>query len=147
MLWWTLQQLKSSNPDVRVKAARSLAASKANRAVPSLIKSLQDENQQVRLAVIGALGAIGHPASVEPLISALIQVPKTAKSGTESQSIVEALAGVGSAAVKPLSQALSSDDREARRCDDLGVRSVRNQKHRSDRHKRRRIEFHIRERD
>jgi HEAT repeat protein len=117
MLWWTLQQLKSSNADVRVNSARSLGSTKQKKAVPSLIKSLQDENQQVRLAAIEALGAIGHPASADPLISALVNAPKTAKSGVaaECQSIAEALAFIGSAATKPLTLALSSEDRDARR--------------------------------
>jgi len=116
MLWWTLQQLKSSNPDLRIKAARSLGSAKQRRAVPSLIKLLKDENPQVRLAVIEALGAIGHYASAEPLAAALSTPSKKAQSETaERESLAKALAGVGSAAVKPLMQALSSEEKEARR--------------------------------
>lgn len=116
MLWWTLQQLKSSDPARRVKAARSLASARQRRAVPALIRSLQDDHPHVRIAIIEALGAIGHPACVEPLLSALKRVPKTAKDGAaESRCIAEAMAGVGSGATEVLSKALSSDDREVRR--------------------------------
>ncbi len=116
MLWWTLQQLKSSNPDLRIKAARSLGSAKQRRAVPSLVRLLKDETPQVRLAAIEALGAIGHPASAEPLAAALSTASKNAPSETaERESLAKALACVGSAAVKPLMQALSSEDKEARR--------------------------------
>ena len=117
MLWWTLQRLKSSNPDLRKKAAQDLGSAKQRRAVPSLIKVLQDGDPQVRLAAIRALGAIGHPASADPLMSSLVHPPSNAKSRSEAecQALAEALAGVGSGAVKPLVQALSSEDKEARR--------------------------------
>lgn len=125
MLWWTLQQLKSSKPEVRAKAAQDLGGAKQTRAVPSLIKYLNDDNPQVRMAVIEALGAIGHPASAEPLISALANLPKTARSqfqhsdqGAETaeyESMAKALAALGSRAVNPLLQLLGSENKEPRR--------------------------------
>jgi len=125
MLWWKLQQLKSSKPEVRAKAAQDLGAAKQTRAVPSLVKNLNDDNQQVRITVIDALGAIGHPASVEPLISALTNLPKTAKSrlqhsdyggeAAEYESLANALASLGSRAVVPLLSLLGSENKEPRR--------------------------------
>jgi len=117
MLWLTLRQLKSSDPDLRIKAAKELGAARQNKAVPLLIKTLQDENPQVRLASIRALGAIGHSDAVEPLTSALAHAPGSSKSRTaeEYQSLAEALTGLGPDAVKPLTRVLSSEDKEARR--------------------------------
>ncbi len=123
MLWWKLQQLKSSKPEVRAEAAQNLGAAKQSKAVPSLIANLSDDSPQVRMAVIGALAAIGHPASAEPLASALANLPGSAKkSGShrgaeaaEYELLAKALAAVGSPAVKPLLQLLSSGDKEPRR--------------------------------
>jgi len=81
MIWWTLQQLKSADPAIRIKAARDLGSAKSRKAVPGLVKSPQDENPSVRLAVIEALGAIGHPVSAEPLVSTLSR-PTADKSGS-----------------------------------------------------------------
>jgi HEAT repeat protein len=117
MLWWTLRQLKSSDPAARIKAVTELGEAKQGKAVPDLVKILQDENPEIRLAVIHALGTIGHPAAAEPLASALVNTPGTATSRTEAeyQSIAQALAAVGVEAVKSLVQVLSANDKEARR--------------------------------
>lgn len=125
MLWWTLQRLKSSKQNVKTRAARSLGAAKQKKAVPSLIAALEDESLQVRIAVIEALGAIGHPASAEPLASALANLSRTARSHAsrsnqhpetaEYEALAKALAGVGPAAAVPLLRMLESDEREPRR--------------------------------
>jgi HEAT repeat protein len=117
MLWWTLQRLRSSNPDVRMKAIRSLGSAQNRRAVPGLIKTLEDENSRVRLSAIEALGVIGHPASAEPLVSVLSRHPKNEKSrsAAECEAIARALAGIGVPAVHPLMGALESEERDARR--------------------------------
>lgn len=117
MLWWSLQQLKSSNPDVRIKAIRDLESAKSKKAVPSLIKILRDQNPQVRLAAIKALGTIAHPASAGSLVTSLNQIPQNEKSGAaaECEAIAKALACVGSPAVKPLIGALGLEAGDARR--------------------------------
>ena len=125
MLWLDLWHLKSSNPDERVKAAQRLGSDKQKRAVPLLIKLLEDESPQVRIAVIDALGTIGHPASAEPLVLALSNLHKTEKSRSqhsnleantaEQEALAKALAGVGEPAVVPLLKALESEIKEARR--------------------------------
>ena len=125
MHWWTLQQLKSAKPEVRARAARSLGAAKNQRAVPSLIRRVEDENAQVRMAAIEALGIIGHPASAGPLVSALANPVKTVNpprscsdSGVESahyKALANALARVGPPAVSPLLGLLRSNEKEPRR--------------------------------
>jgi HEAT repeat protein len=121
MLWWTLQQLKSSNWETRAAAAAQLQASNQQKGVPALIKALDDENAQVRLAVINALAALSHPAAAEPLaaaLSGLSQRPKAQRAGSENaeyEAMAVALGGLGGAAVPPLMRLLDSDDKEARR--------------------------------
>jgi HEAT repeat protein len=125
MIWWTLRQLKSSNPEARVKAARSLGAAKNRKSVSHLLRHLEDENRQVRLAVVDALGEIGHAASAEPVAIALADLPKRLKSGTSSagldpeaaeyEALAKALAKLGSPAVMPLLRVLDSEDKDSRR--------------------------------
>lgn len=125
MLWWTIQKLKSADWQVRAEAARMLAASGQTKAVPALIKALEDEVGDERPAVIEALGAIGHPDAVDALVSVLKNRPpkrdnrrKDPASGTqvaEYKSIAEALARIGSPALSPLTSLLNSEERDTRR--------------------------------
>jgi HEAT repeat protein len=115
MLWWTLHQLKSSDPKSKIKAARALGSAKERKAVPVLIELLKDENSDLRSAAIEALGAIGHPGSAEGLISALSSPHPSAKGTAEHEALARALAGLGGAAVRPLIQALASENRQTRR--------------------------------
>jgi HEAT repeat protein len=125
MLWLDLWHLKSSDADARAKAAQRLGSGKQRKAVPPLLKLLEDESPQVRIAVMDALGAIGHPASVEPLVFALSNLHKIAKSRSrrssheaetmEHEALTKALASIGQPAVVPLLKALESEDKEGRR--------------------------------
>ena len=125
MLWLELLHLKSSSPEIRAKAAQSLGTGKQRKAVPDLIKLLEDENSQVRIAAIDALGAIGHPASAEPLALALTDLHKNVKSRTadsdrdmeaaEYEALAKAFSGVGQPAVSPLVKLLESENKDARR--------------------------------
>jgi HEAT repeat protein len=121
MLWWTLQQLKSSNWETRAAAAAQLQASNQHKGVPALIKALDDENAQVRLAVINALAALAHPAAAEPLataLSGLSQRAKSARAGSENaeyEAMAVALGRLDGAAVPPLMHLLDSAEREVRR--------------------------------
>lgn len=115
MLWWTVHQLKSSDRDSKIRAARALGSAKERKAVPALIKLLADENADLRSAAIEALGAIADPASAEPLVSALSRPHRSAQGTTEHESLARALARLGTAAVKPLIQALASENSQTRR--------------------------------
>ncbi len=123
MLWLTLQQLKSSKVEARIEAARKLGVLKEKKAASALIESLQDENHEVRLAVIDALRSIAHPAAAEPLCAALTDVPKRAKGrpstkgseAAECEALAAALAAIGTPSVHPLLDTLRSEEREPRR--------------------------------
>jgi HEAT repeat protein len=125
MLWWTLQQLKSSKCQTRAEAAARLGASGQKKAVPALIRKLNDESAPVRVAVINALAMLRHAASAEPLstsLASLSQRSKGPKKGEEqfSQSVeYEALArslgALGAVVVPPLLRLLNSEERETRR--------------------------------
>lgn len=121
MLWWTLQHLKSSNWQTRAEAAARLGASHQQKAVPSLIRALEDENGQARLAVINALAVLCHPAAAEPLAAALARIsrrpkgPRVHAESAEFEALAGALGALGGAAVPPLLRLLDSDDKETRR--------------------------------
>ena len=120
MLWWTLQQLKSSKPEARAHAAKRLGSAGKKSAVPALIDCLGDEDRQVRLAVLEALAAIAHPASANPLSSVLEHLSRR-RSGSredptaEYEALAKALARLGEPAVTPLIALLASDDKDTRR--------------------------------
>ncbi len=66
------EDLESPNPRVRSQAAEDLGKLAALDAVPDLVERLQEDvNTYVRSASAEALGHIGHPAGVFPLMDAL----------------------------------------------------------------------------
>jgi len=125
MLWWTLQQLKSSKWEARAEAARKLGAAKEKKAVPALIEFLSDENKEVRKAVIEALGTIAHPAAAEPLSSTLASLPARAKERksnvdkkeelAEYESLAAALGAIGTPAAGSVIKVLGAREQEPRR--------------------------------
>jgi HEAT repeat protein len=70
MLWLTLRQLKSANPETRKRAVERLSESKDRRALDALVAILEDENPGVRKSAELALSRLGEPA-VGALESAL----------------------------------------------------------------------------
>ena len=62
--------LRDADPRVRVAAARALATSDPARAVPVLVRALEDDVSDVRHEVAYSLGRIGAP-SLEPTLAAL----------------------------------------------------------------------------
>jgi len=58
MLLWTLQRLKSSNPQIRAEAARKLGAERQKKAVPALIMTLADDDSAVRIEAAKALASL-----------------------------------------------------------------------------------------
>jgi HEAT repeat protein len=121
MLWWTLQQLKSSGWEKRVAAAVRLRSAHENRSVPALINALGDDHAAVRLEVVHALAVLAHPASAEPLANAMAGLSRHKKEArapqesAEYEAIAVALGALQGVAVPPLLRLLDSEDKEARR--------------------------------
>jgi HEAT repeat protein len=101
-----LEALKRENASV-VNMASSLYNLGSEEVVAVLIEKLRDPDPNNRLYAIYALGRISDPAEVEPLIAVL---------GSEDVGWLasKALIGIGEPAVKPLLEALFSDDRNIR---------------------------------
>ena len=106
ILWWTLRQLRSANPDVRKRAAENLGGSRDKRAVDPLVAALADPAGGVRSRAAEALGKIGDARAVEPLVSALKESgPEDSfLSGAQRQRRSER--SVNARAVEPLGAAL-----------------------------------------
>jgi len=63
-----LKDLLSADPRVRDYSVRVLAERKNPAAVPALIEKLKDPDREVAMRAVGALGALGDPRAVAPLI-------------------------------------------------------------------------------
>ena len=98
--------------DVPVAAVKALGLIGAP-AVPPLIEALKDRNTYLRRGVAGALGTIGDPRAVEPLIAALDDgSPQLSSVRT---TIIEALSAIGDPRdVEPLLVAMYDEHRETR---------------------------------
>ncbi len=90
MLWWRLQQLRSIDWKVRSQAAEKLGESGDQRAVPALVKALEDKDRNVREAAAGALGNIGNASAVDPLLETLRDSDRSVR-----RSAAEALGRIG----------------------------------------------------
>lgn len=71
MLWWTLRQLKSKNPETRKRAVKKLGKSGNAKAVEPLIDALKDNDHYGSEDAATILGKISDGRAVEPLIDAL----------------------------------------------------------------------------
>jgi HEAT repeat protein len=125
MLWWTRLRLKSADPQVRIGAAHALAAAGEIRAVPALIKALEDNPGEEWHALVEALGTIGHPSATDALIAALkgqthrtkSRIGKVARGEdlSEYKAIAKALAAVSTDSPGHLIGLLDSEDKDVRR--------------------------------
>jgi HEAT repeat protein len=85
-----IQDLSAQDPRVRECAAAVLADRRNAAAVPVLIERLRDPDREVALRSVGALGAIGDPRAVAPLIEMT--------QGKDAQfvlSVLEVVASIG----------------------------------------------------
>jgi HEAT repeat protein len=91
-----VQALLDEDSRVRMTAAMALAqyGSMGQSALPNLIKCLNDVSWSVRKEAITALGAIGQPEVVKPLLHLIAQSQSPA-SETQHLAVVEALAALG----------------------------------------------------
>src|SRR5271154_1167324 len=71
MLWWTYQQLRSSNLKTRLAVITKLAESKQPDSVEPLLFALKDKETEIRSAAALALGQFQDKRVVEPLIKML----------------------------------------------------------------------------
>ena len=71
ILWWTYQQLRSSNLKTRLAAITELAASKHSDCVEPLLFAMKDKEPEIRGAVALALGQFQDRRVAEPLIKML----------------------------------------------------------------------------
>ncbi|HYI08035.1 MAG TPA: HEAT repeat domain-containing protein [Thermoanaerobaculia bacterium] len=72
-----LPALEDQRPHVRGNVAAVLETLRARAAVPSLIRLLEDANAAVAVNAASALGAIGDPRAIEPLILLLGRLPQS----------------------------------------------------------------------
>lgn len=116
MLWWTVRQLKSSNWRNRAEAAMRLGSSGQTKAVPALIRALDDDNEQVRLAAVQALRMLRHAAAAEPLARSMEKLAQRPQAQpAEYEALADALGSLGAGAVPALLRLLGSEEREPRR--------------------------------
>ena len=71
MLWWTYQQLRSSNLNTRLAAVNKLAEFSRPDAVEPLLFALKDKETEIRSAAAKALGHLQDKRVVEPLVKML----------------------------------------------------------------------------
>jgi HEAT repeat protein len=87
VLWWTLRQAKSDDPETCKKAARALGASSDPRALEALTALLDASRADVRRAAVQALASPAQPA-VPSLVRALLDSDGTVR--TEAFKALEA---------------------------------------------------------
>nr|WP_300148620.1 HEAT repeat domain-containing protein [Propionicimonas sp.] len=97
-----LAHLEDPDPDLRRLMARLLGKLREPDAVPGLMRLLDDPEPRVATSAVRALGQIGHPAAAGPLVAMLDSTT------IRPIDLVDAIAGLGSAAVAPLTEALAS---------------------------------------
>jgi HEAT repeat protein len=100
MLWLTLQQLKSNDPEKRRLAVERLGALQSPRALDSLANALSDADTQVRVAAVIAIGGIEDERTMELLLGAFRDPQPevrlaviTRLKNTESERVQTLLAG------------------------------------------------------
>ena len=105
-----LMQLKSSDWQVRRKAAFELGRTKAARGVGPLLELMEDENNKVCATAVLALGRIGDKRALLPLIERLMDEAASVRA-----SAAKALGDLGDKrAVKPLRQTLKDNFKQVR---------------------------------
>ncbi len=81
MLWWKLRKLRSKDFEERRRCVDQLGEQRDLRAVPHLIRALEDPHRLVAVHAAIALGAIGDPRALAPLIAA---IPRLGSAATEA---------------------------------------------------------------
>jgi len=103
-----LVRLSTRSPRHRAIAAEVLGTMRAHSALPGLLRLLNDRNEELRVVAARALGKLGNPLAVQPLVDACMQgrIPP----GTVASSIIQ----IGPAAGSLLQANLGSPDARVR---------------------------------
>ena len=99
-----LDHLDDEDPEVRARIARALGKLGDPRAAPGLVARLDDVDPTVVSEAVFALGRTGEPAALDRLV-ALLGLPP----GAAHETLTEAVAAYGEAAVTPAGRALRDD--------------------------------------
>lgn len=119
MGWFTSFQLKARDAETRQKAALKVGVAGRTSAVADLVPLLQDPEWTVRQAAAQALGAIGAPACVGPLLAAVKQADDLrdqAGAAVVRGAVVSAIGRIGAEAVPQLLEALQDKHLRLREC-------------------------------
>lgn len=114
-----IRGLEDDDPEVRKRAAASLATSWVPDRVARLKVALEDDSEAVRGWASGALGEIGNKEALDALIVALHD-----ETCEEHHAICHALGAVGEPALEPLISALQHEDIRVREAAPLGIRRL-----------------------
>ncbi|MBS0209148.1 MAG: HEAT repeat domain-containing protein [Planctomycetes bacterium] len=68
--------LKSASPVVKAALIEVLATRRASDEIPTFLTAALDDNAQVRTAAVKALGQIGRPEQIGPMLVAVLKAPK-----------------------------------------------------------------------
>ena len=85
MIWWSLLQLKSDNPESRRRAVEKLGALSGARVWDALAGALKDADAEVRKAAAEALEKYTREQGLEPLMAAF-RTPDTGVRGAAAES-------------------------------------------------------------
>ena len=107
-----IARLEASSPAIRAAAAEILGRSGDRRALPGLVRALDDADATVVTASAAALGALGAPAAVDPLF-ALFAHPSAAVRRTAIAAI-NSIGASGTAAL--VRTAIDAENAHVREC-------------------------------
>jgi HEAT repeat protein len=79
MLWWTAQQLKSKDIDVRLKAIEKLEADGSTKAGEALMAAFADPEESIRKAAAKAVGYTRNEDLLQPLLHLLRDKTETVR--------------------------------------------------------------------
>lgn len=110
MIWWSVQQLKSSKPEARIAAAEKLAASGKSEAIEALAGAANDADASVRRAITAALGRFKDDRVVIPLTGLLNDIaPEVREAAATALGAIDA-----KCAEKPLISSLKDPNAPVR---------------------------------
>ena len=107
-----IDRLQSAAPSARSAAADLLGRLGDRRALPALLRALDDADAEVAATAAAALGALGLPSALDPLCAVFAH-----QSGTVRRAAVAAVNAIGAAGTAmKIRAAIVSDDSRTREC-------------------------------